>query len=100
MATSNQAAARRELHSGVDYFALQWLADENVADVSSLPVTVKILLENILRHSDKNFVHEEDLDALAHWNGTAPAHDKERAFMPARVLLQDFTGVPAVVDLA
>jgi len=92
--------ATRTLQSGVDYFALQWLADENVADISSLPVTVKILLENLLRHSDKNFVHEDDVDVLAHWDGAVPVHNKERAFMPARVLLQDFTGVPAVVDLA
>jgi aconitate hydratase len=100
MATTNQTGARRELHSGVDYFALQWLADENIADVGALPVTVKILLENLLRHSDKNYVHEDDVSALAHWDGTVPARNKERAFMPARVLLQDFTGVPAVVDLA
>lgn len=100
MGTLNRIGARRELRSGVDYFALPWLANENIADVSSLPVTVKVLLENILRHSDKSFVHDDDLEALAHWDGKAPAHNKERAFMPARVLLQDFTGVPAVVDLA
>jgi aconitate hydratase A / 2-methylisocitrate dehydratase len=100
MNTTNRLAARRELRSGVDYFSLGSLSDENVADVSNLPVTVKILLENVLRHGDKNFVHEDDVTALAHWDGTVPAQNKERAFMPARVLLQDFTGVPSVVDLA
>ena len=59
-------------------------------------------LENLLRHEDGRFVHAEDIRALATWDPTSAegASEKEISFMPARVLLQDFTGVPAVVDLA
>ena len=64
-----------------------------------LPFSLKILLENLLRTEDGGAVKPGDVEALANWNATA-APDKEIAFMPARVLLQDFTGVPAVVDLA
>ncbi|MBA3826083.1 MAG: aconitate hydratase AcnA, partial [Ktedonobacterales bacterium] len=69
-----------------------------------LPVTVRILLENILRHAggaEPQIVGEDDVRALARWQpGTSGAQEGEIAFMPARVLLQDFTGVPCVVDLA
>jgi aconitate hydratase len=63
---------------------------------------LKVLLENLLRHEDGRFVHPEDIRALAAWDPTSAegASEKEISFMPARVLLQDFTGVPAVVDLA
>ena len=64
-----------------------------------LPYSLRILLENLLRCEDGKTVHAEDIRALAKWDAKA-APDKEIAFMPARVLLQDFTGVPAVVDLA
>src|SRR5919198_1874163 len=64
-----------------------------------LPYSLRILLENLLRCEDGKTVHPEDIRALAKWDAKA-APDKEIAFMPARVLLQDFTGVPAVVDLA
>jgi aconitate hydratase len=67
--------------------------------VTRLPFSLKILLENLLRREDGVEVTRADIEALARWEPTAaPAHDI--AFMPARVLLQDFTGVPAVVDLA
>ena len=69
------------------------------ADINRLPLTVKILLENLLRHSDKQYVQAEDIQTLAKWDITSPA-DTEIAFVPSRVILQDFTGVPAVVDLA
>ncbi len=67
-----------------------------------MPFSLKVLLENLLRHEDGRFVHPEDIRALATWDPTsaAGASEKEISFMPARVLLQDFTGVPAVVDLA
>jgi aconitate hydratase len=68
-------------------------------DTKRLPLTAKILLENLLRHSDEKYVQEEDIENLAKWN-TASASDTEIAFVPSRVVLQDFTGVPAVVDLA
>jgi aconitate hydratase len=67
--------------------------------VARLPFSLKILLENLLRHEDGASVKAADIQALATWNPTANV-EKEIAFTPARVLLQDFTGVPAVVDLA
>jgi aconitate hydratase len=67
--------------------------------VSRLPYSLKILLENLLRREDNAFVKGDDIRALADWNATGKV-EKEISFMPARVLLQDFTGVPCVVDLA
>src|SRR3990170_1018980 len=67
--------------------------------VSRLPVSLKILLENLLRHEDNRLVTKADVETLAGWNPKAKK-EKEIAFMPARVLTQDLTGVPAVVDLA
>src|SRR5690606_29281341 len=79
------------------YASLSKLADKTGADVARLPHTVKILMENIARRVDGRGVTQADVEALAHWpNGK----DASIAFMPARVLMQDFTGVPAVVDLA
>ncbi|MBE8718778.1 aconitate hydratase AcnA [Cellvibrio polysaccharolyticus] len=68
-------------------------------DLDRLPYSLKILLENLLRHAQSNFVSDEDIRALAGWNPQAEP-DREIAFVPARVVLQDFTGVPAIVDLA
>jgi aconitate hydratase len=69
--------------------------------VGRLPYSLKILLENLLRHEDGAFVSAEDIKALANWDPVGHASaEKEIAFTPARVLLQDFTGVPAIVDLA
>ncbi len=65
----------------------------------SLPFCLKILLENLLRHGDEDYVTDDDVEALMNWDATAEP-SQEIAFVPARVLLQDFTGVPAVVDLA
>lgn len=79
------------------YISLERLATRTQADISRLPHTVKILLENIARRVGGRDVSASDLDALARWpNGPKGSI----AFMPARVLMQDFTGVPAVVDLA
>src|SRR5262249_46211152 len=64
-----------------------------------LPYSLKILLENLLRCEDGVVVRAEDIEALARWDPQAPP-GREIAFMPARVLMQDFTGVPSVVDLA
>ena len=91
---------RSELPGGVAYYRLETLAQRGVGDVARLPMTVKILLENLLRHGGDRFVTDDDVAALAGWDGRPAQHDRERAFVPARVLLQDFTGVPAVVDLA
>lgn len=79
------------------YISLARLAAKTRADVTRLPHTVKILLENIARRVGGRDVAVADVEALAHWPNGAEA---SLAFMPARVLMQDFTGVPAVVDLA
>ncbi len=70
-----------------------------VGDVSRLPYALKVLLENLLRREDGETVRAEHIESLAGWNGSSGKR-QEIAFMPARVLMQDFTGVPAVVDLA
>ena len=67
--------------------------------VSRLPFSLRVLLENLLRHEDGVTVTAADIEALIQWNPKAEP-DREIAFTPGRVLLQDFTGVPAVVDLA
>ena len=82
-----------------EIFRLDALEKTAPGAVAKLPFSLKILLENLLRHEDNRFVSAPDIEALLNWNPTA-APNKEVAFMPARVLLQDFTGVPAVVDLA
>ncbi len=71
----------------------------NQGDVATLPFSLKVLLENLLRHEDGLNITREDIQSLANWN-PASQPDTEIAFTPARVLMQDFTGVPAVVDLA
>lgn len=67
--------------------------------VERLPYSIKILLENLLRYEDGKTVTKEDIDAILNWDSKAEP-SKEIAFRPARVLMQDFTGVPCVVDLA
>ncbi|MGX5200377.1 aconitate hydratase AcnA [Aliikangiella sp. IMCC44632] len=68
-------------------------------DIQRLPYSIKILLENLLRHEDQPFVQEQDIRAVANWD-VKNHPEMEIAFVPARVILQDFTGVPAIVDLA
>src|SRR3990172_5403811 len=80
-------------------FRLDALEKRRVGKVSRLPFSIKILLENLLRHEDGVTVTADDIRALANWSPSVPS-DREIAFRPARVLLQDFTGVPALVDLA
>jgi aconitate hydratase A / 2-methylisocitrate dehydratase len=82
----------------VEIFALNQLG-RTFSDVARLPYSLKILLENLLRHEDARFVHSRDIEALAGWKPRALLQ-KEISFAPSRVLLQDFTGVPCVVDLA
>ena len=83
----------------VEIFRLDTLEKTGVGNVSRLPFCLKILLENLLRNEDGRFVKKGDVENLVRWDPVAPVQ-KEIAFTPARVLLQDFTGVPAVVDLA
>jgi aconitate hydratase len=78
---------------------LDALARDGVGDVQTLPFSVKVLLENLLRYEDGRTVTRDDIVAVASWDPKAKP-STEIAFRPARVLLQDFTGVPAVVDLA
>jgi len=82
----------------VELFSLTKL-EQRFPNVATLPYSLKILLENLLRHEDGRFVHADDIDVLASWKPGAQLQ-KEISFAPARVLLQDFTGVPCVVDLA
>ncbi|HWE53217.1 MAG TPA: aconitate hydratase AcnA, partial [Bryobacteraceae bacterium] len=86
--------------AGADYryYRLATLAETGVADISRLPVSHRILLENLLRCEDGKKVRADDIRSLA--GGVTGADPKEISFMPARVLLQDFTGVPCVVDIA
>src|SRR5499425_74686 len=82
-----------------DIFRLEPLEKAGFMNVSKLPVSLKVLLENLLRQEDNHHVNKDDIKALANWSPKAK-QDKEIAFIPARVLMQDLTGVPAVVDLA
>jgi len=81
------------------YHSLQAFAENAGCDISRLPYSMKILLENLLRREDGVIVKKDDIDAVARWDARVES-DKELQFMPARILLQDFTGVPAVADLA
>src|SRR5204863_3594959 len=81
------------------YYSLPALENSGYTGLARLPYSLKILLENLLRREDGRFVDGDDIQTLAGWDVTSKAA-REIAFMPARVLLQDFTGVPAVVDLA
>ncbi|MBA3878472.1 MAG: aconitate hydratase AcnA [Sphingobium sp.] len=81
------------------YFSLSKAA-EKLGDVSRLPFSMKVLLENLLRFEDGKTVSVEDIQALVDWQKNPHAPDREIQYRPARVLMQDFTGVPCVVDLA
>jgi aconitate hydratase len=100
-ASKKSFSSRATLRVGNDSFEiyrLDALAKAKVGNVDRLPFSLKVLLENLLRHEDGRFVQSTDIPALASWEPSN--NEKEVSFMPARVLLQDFTGVPAVVDLA
>jgi aconitate hydratase len=83
----------------VDIFRLDALSKAKVGDVDTLPYSIRVLLENLLRHEDDKTVKRTDIEAVANWDSKAEP-SLEIAYRPARVLLQDFTGVPCVVDLA
>jgi aconitate hydratase len=98
--TSSLAAARTDIETAsgrVAAYRLGWLAEQGLLEPEKLPHTLKILLENLLRRAGSRDVSEEDLLALARWPELGSTNV---AFMPSRILMQDFTGVPAVVDLA
>jgi aconitate hydratase len=93
--TSRSKLAGTEL----DFYPLSGLPKAGSPDPSGLPMTVKVLLEGLLRLAEAGTTRDENVASLAAWPGP-PAKDAELPFLPARVLMQDFTGVPAVVDLA
>src|ERR1022692_1718068 len=100
MPTNSFGAASNLRAGNTDYriFRLRSLEEQGVGDVGHLPFTTKILLENLLRQEDGRRVTAADIEYVA--RGASGSAAKEISFMPARVLLQDFTGVPCVVDLA
>jgi aconitate hydratase len=101
LAGQDTLKTRRTLNIGgsdYDYFSLK-VAEGKLGDLSTLPFSLKILLENLLRFENGTTVSVEDIEALGEWL-KARKSDREIAYKPARVLMQDFTGVPAVVDLA
>ena len=92
-------SARATLRVGERDLVIHRLDRAGLADLDRAPMTVKILLENVLRHAGGEVVTEDDVRTLAAWR-PGGAGEAEVPFLPARVILQDFTGVPAVVDLA
>ena len=103
MASLDSLNTRRELKVGdktYAYYSLRAAEEAGLSGVSRLPVSMKVLLENLLRNEDGDTVGAADLQAVAAWLDNKGAVEHEISFRPARVLMQDFTGVPAVVDLA
>ena len=83
----------------VTYFSLSKLADAGFAGLNRLPFSIKILLENLVRNEDGILITTKDIENMAGWS-TSTSNNCEVPFMPARILLQDFTGVPCLVDMA
>jgi len=98
------AKTRRELTVNgkkIAYYSIPAAQDAGFGDFSNLPASLKVVLENILRFEDGGFsVSTDDIKAFAEWGANGGKNPREIAYRPARVLMQDFTGVPAVVDLA
>jgi aconitate hydratase len=97
------AKTRRTLSAGgktFAYYSIKAAEDAGLGDFSKLPAALKVVLENMLRFEDGKTVHVDDIKAFADWAKNGGKNPKEIAYRPARILLQDFTGVPAVVDLA
>lgn len=100
--SNNSFDSKSELSVGgrnYTYYDLERASAQGAGDVSRLPISLKILLENLLRHEDGSTVCAEDVVAVGNWSKNKPG-SQEIAFRPARVLMQDFTGVPAIADLA
>ena len=103
MASLDSFKCRKTLKVGAKayhYFSLKAAEKNGLAGISKLPYSMKVLLENLLRNEDGRTVTKEDILGLSEWLENKGSMEKEIAFRPARVLMQDFTGVPAVVDLA
>jgi aconitate hydratase len=103
MASLDSFKCRKTLEVGAktyQYFSLKAAERHGLAGIGELPFSMKIVLENLLRNEDGRTVKKEDIEAVAAWLVNRGKTEHEIAFRPARVLMQDFTGVPAVVDLA
>ncbi len=98
--TSNTRKTLTVGTQSVDYYSIPAASDAGLGDFSKLPAALKVVLENMLRFEDAKTVTVEDIKAFAEWGAQGGKNPREIAYRPARVLLQDFTGVPAVVDLA
>ena len=93
---------RRTLESGgqeCTYYSLPALSEAGIGSIATLPVSLRILLESLLRNYDGHQITEEDVTNLANWDARSPKAE-EIPFKPTRVVAQDFTGVPLVVDIA
>ena len=103
MASLDSFKSRQTLEAGgktYTYYSIPEAQKNGLADAASLPFSMKVLLENLLRYEDDRSVSKADIEAAVAWLGNKGKAETEIAFRPARVLMQDFTGVPAVVDLA
>ena len=99
----DSAKTRTRLSAGgasVDYYSIPAAQAAGLGDFSRLPASLKVVLENMLRFEDGKTVTIDDIKAFAEWGAQGGKNPREIAYRPARVLMQDFTGVPAVVDLA
>ena len=100
---TDTAKTRRELKVGAKdyaYYSIEAATQAGLGDFSKLPASLKVVLENMLRFEDGKTVSVDDIKAFAEWASLGGQNPREIAYRPARVLMQDFTGVPAVVDLA
>ncbi|OYU17600.1 MAG: hypothetical protein CFE34_14955, partial [Rhodobacteraceae bacterium PARR1] len=99
----DSAKTRKMLSAGgktVAYYSIPAAQEAGLGDFSRLPAALKVVLENMLRFEDGKTVSVDDIKAFAEWATLGGKNPREIAYRPARVLMQDFTGVPAVVDLA
>ena len=100
---TDTAKTRRSLQVGdksYAYYSIPAAQAAGLGDFSKLPAALKVVLENMLRFEDGKTVSVDDIKAFAEWASLGGKNPREIAYRPARVLMQDFTGVPAVVDLA
>ena len=103
MASLDSFKCRKSFKVGAkayEYYSLKAAERHGLTGISELPYSLKVVLENLLRNEDGRSVTKDDIAAVAAWSVNRGRKEHEIAFRPARVLMQDFTGVPAVVDLA
>ncbi|MDB5543790.1 MAG: aconitate hydratase 1, partial [Hyphomicrobiales bacterium] len=103
MASLDSFKCRKKLTVGAKtyhYFSLKTAEKNGLKGISALPNSMKVLLENLLRFEDGRSVTKDDITGVAQWLVNKGKKEREIAFRPTRVLMQDFTGIPAVVDLA